>query len=155
MREPPTTGKQLLNCITCGCESSTPFFIITKPGANPRHIGDRLVWVVKSNDLTHWATPLPPSSVNFSYLKLYWSIEPKLYKHDLKLSAKTNCNIAGMMNGKYFTNFPKLMLIRHSALPPDAIIRWDKHHKETYKNKTKQKHLKLKLGQYTNSHKNR
>jgi hypothetical protein len=62
-------------------------------------------------------------SVNLSYLKLYWSIEPKLYKHELKLSAKTNCNIAGMMNGKYFTNFPKFMLIRHSALPPEAIIR--------------------------------
>jgi len=43
LREPPTTGKQLLNCITCGCESSAPFYIITKPGANPRHIGDRLV----------------------------------------------------------------------------------------------------------------
>jgi hypothetical protein len=26
----------------------------TKPGANPRHIGDRLVWAVRSNDLTHW-----------------------------------------------------------------------------------------------------
>jgi hypothetical protein len=60
-----------------------------------------------------------------------------------------------MMNGKYFTNFPKFMLIRHSALPPEAIIRRDKHHKETNKNKTKQKHLNLKLGQYTNSHKNR
>jgi len=23
---------------------------------NPRRIGDRLVWVVRSNDLTHWAT---------------------------------------------------------------------------------------------------
>ena len=45
-----------------------------------------------------------------------------------------------MMNGKYFTNFPKFMLIRHSALPPEAMIRWDK---ETYKNKTKQKRLKL------------
>jgi hypothetical protein len=28
----------------------------TKPGANPRHIGDRLVWAVRSNDLTHWTT---------------------------------------------------------------------------------------------------
>jgi hypothetical protein len=28
----------------------------TKPGANPRRIGDRLVWVVRSSDLTHWAT---------------------------------------------------------------------------------------------------
>jgi hypothetical protein len=24
-REPPTMGKQLLNVITCGCESSAPF----------------------------------------------------------------------------------------------------------------------------------
>ena len=29
---------------------------ISKPGANPRRIGDRLVWVVRSsNYLTHWA----------------------------------------------------------------------------------------------------
>ena len=28
----------------------------TKPGANPRCIGDRLVWAVRSNDLTHWTT---------------------------------------------------------------------------------------------------
>ena len=28
----------------------------TKPGANPRCIGDRLVWAFKSNDLTHWTT---------------------------------------------------------------------------------------------------
>jgi hypothetical protein len=28
----------------------------TKPGANPCHIGDRLVWAVRSNDLTHWTT---------------------------------------------------------------------------------------------------
>jgi len=25
-REPPTMGKQLVNLITCGCESSSPFF---------------------------------------------------------------------------------------------------------------------------------
>ena len=28
----------------------------TKPGANARCIGDRLVWAVRSNDLTHWTT---------------------------------------------------------------------------------------------------
>jgi len=44
-REPPTMGKQLVNFITCGCESSAPLF--TKPGANPRSIGDRLVGVVR------------------------------------------------------------------------------------------------------------
>ena len=34
-----------------------PFLSFTKPGANPRRIGDRLVWVVRqSNYLSHWAT---------------------------------------------------------------------------------------------------
>jgi hypothetical protein len=32
-REPPTRGKQLVNFIICGCESSAPFFVITKPDA--------------------------------------------------------------------------------------------------------------------------
>jgi hypothetical protein len=27
-REPPIMGKQLVNFITCGCESSAPFFVI-------------------------------------------------------------------------------------------------------------------------------
>jgi len=36
--EPPTMGKQLVNFITCGCESSAPFFVIY-----PHRIGDRLV----------------------------------------------------------------------------------------------------------------
>ena len=31
-------------------------FVINKLCASPRRIGDRLVWVVKSNDLNHWAT---------------------------------------------------------------------------------------------------
>jgi hypothetical protein len=42
-KEPPTMGKQLVNFITCDCESSAPFLKFTMPGANPRHIGDRLV----------------------------------------------------------------------------------------------------------------
>jgi len=46
-REPSTMGKQLVIFITCGCESSAPFLQFTKPGANPRRIGDRLVWVVR------------------------------------------------------------------------------------------------------------
>jgi len=29
-REPPTLGKQLVNFITCGCESSAPFFVNQK-----------------------------------------------------------------------------------------------------------------------------
>jgi len=31
-RQPPTMGKQLVNFITCGCESSAPFFVIYKAG---------------------------------------------------------------------------------------------------------------------------
>jgi hypothetical protein len=34
-REPPTVGKQLANFITCGCESSAPFFVIYKAGCEP------------------------------------------------------------------------------------------------------------------------
>jgi hypothetical protein len=30
--KPPTMGKQLVNFITCGCESSAPFFVIYKAG---------------------------------------------------------------------------------------------------------------------------
>jgi hypothetical protein len=41
--EPSTMGKQLVNLITCGCESSEAFLQFTKPGANPCRIGDRLV----------------------------------------------------------------------------------------------------------------
>ena len=48
----PGENKQLVNFITCDCESSAPFSVIHKKlGANPRRIGDRLV--VRSNDLTH------------------------------------------------------------------------------------------------------
>jgi hypothetical protein len=34
-REPPTMGKQLVTFITCGCESSAPFFVIYKAGREP------------------------------------------------------------------------------------------------------------------------
>jgi len=34
-REPPTMGKQLVNFITCGCESSAPFFVMYKAGDEP------------------------------------------------------------------------------------------------------------------------
>ena len=33
--EPPTMGKQLVNFITCGCESSALVFIIYKAGCEP------------------------------------------------------------------------------------------------------------------------
>jgi hypothetical protein len=34
-REPPTMDKQLVNFITCGCESSAPFYVIYKAGREP------------------------------------------------------------------------------------------------------------------------
>jgi hypothetical protein len=34
-REPPTMGKQLVNFITCGCESSALFFVIYKAEREP------------------------------------------------------------------------------------------------------------------------
>jgi hypothetical protein len=34
-REPLTMGNQLINFITCGCESSSPFFVIYKAGREP------------------------------------------------------------------------------------------------------------------------
>jgi hypothetical protein len=34
-REPPTMGKQLVNFITCGCESSEPFLVIYKARREP------------------------------------------------------------------------------------------------------------------------
>jgi hypothetical protein len=34
-REPPTMGKQLVNFITCGCESIAPFLVIYKAGREP------------------------------------------------------------------------------------------------------------------------
>ena len=34
-KEPPTLGKQLVIFITCGCESSAPFFVIYKAGCEP------------------------------------------------------------------------------------------------------------------------
>jgi hypothetical protein len=48
------------NCWTLSLEAANRvhiFLKFTKPGTNPRRIGDRLVWVVRSsNYLTHWAT---------------------------------------------------------------------------------------------------
>jgi len=34
-REPPGMGKQLINFITCSCESSAPFLVIYKAGREP------------------------------------------------------------------------------------------------------------------------
>jgi hypothetical protein len=56
-REPLTMGKQLIIFITCGCKPSAPFFVIYKAGREPTPYW--FVRVVRSNDLTHWATQAP------------------------------------------------------------------------------------------------
>ena len=56
-REPLTMGKQLIIFITCGCKPSAPFFVIYKAGREPTPYW--FVRVVRSNDLTHWATRAP------------------------------------------------------------------------------------------------
>jgi hypothetical protein len=43
-REPPTMGKQLVNFITCGCESSAPFFVTHKAEREP-------MWLLIQNSL--------------------------------------------------------------------------------------------------------
>jgi hypothetical protein len=45
-------GKQLVNSITCRCQSSAPFLQFTKPGVNPRRIGDMMV-IQLPNSLSH------------------------------------------------------------------------------------------------------
>ena len=84
-REPPTMGKQLVNFITWGCESSAPFLWFTKLGANPRRIGDRLVWPVRSSNLTHWVTLL--NKTKWAYDLLYMTI--------------TNRNVLRPLQSKY------------------------------------------------------
>ena len=37
-REPPTMGKQMVNFITCDCESRAPFFVIYKAGSRWTHV---------------------------------------------------------------------------------------------------------------------
>jgi hypothetical protein len=40
-----------------------PFLWFTELCANSRRIGDRLVWAVRSNDLTYWATRAPSNTL--------------------------------------------------------------------------------------------
>jgi len=52
-REPPTMGKQLVNFITCGCESSTPLFCNLQSRARTHAV---LVIGLYEYYITHWAT---------------------------------------------------------------------------------------------------
>jgi hypothetical protein len=55
-REPLTMGKQLVSFITCGCESSAPFFVIYKPGQTQDIIQvNNLDYYIKNfYSLFHW-----------------------------------------------------------------------------------------------------
>ena len=52
-RESPTMGKQLVNFITCGCESNAPFFVNYKAGRDPTEINKSVnvcvIGVIKPN----------------------------------------------------------------------------------------------------------
>ena len=58
-REPPTMGKQLVNFITCGCESSAPFLA---------HLTQRVMWAI----LITWR----PSSSSVVRRKLFQKSSP-------------------------------------------------------------------------------
>jgi hypothetical protein len=52
----PTMGKQLVSFIACGCESSAPFLLFTKPGANPgrTNVDSLVVFVFLNRFKTYW-----------------------------------------------------------------------------------------------------
>ena len=56
-REPPTMGKQVVNFITCGCESSAPFFVIYKAGyfvtaTHHRHMSDYIFFFMTEVEMS-------------------------------------------------------------------------------------------------------
>ena len=107
-REPPTLGKQLVNFITFGCESSAPFLLFTKLGSNPRRIGDKLVWVVRSNDLTHWATWAPI---------LFWILYIKhIYRIYLVDDCLSFCPFSYYLWQLYCLSFELWLLITHFGI---------------------------------------
>jgi hypothetical protein len=69
-REPPTMGKQLVNFITCGCESSAPFCVIYKAGREPTTywwLVCMSCWVIQQpNSLSHPG----PSVLPYRYVEL-------------------------------------------------------------------------------------
>jgi hypothetical protein len=67
-REPPTMGKQLVNFITCGCESSAPFFVIYKARAQTHAVLVLGLYELLVNYLTHWV--IRPSPVHLSMTKV-------------------------------------------------------------------------------------
>ena len=58
LREPPTIGKQLVNFITCDCESSAPFFVIYKVGlviGLYELLGNPTTWLIEPPGPFRWS----------------------------------------------------------------------------------------------------
>jgi hypothetical protein len=70
-REPPALGKQLVNFIICGCESSAPFLLFTKPGANRTVLVVCLYELLPSNYLTHWAPGPLLTHINITTITVF------------------------------------------------------------------------------------
>ena len=71
-REPSTMGKQLVNFYHLQLRVECTLFCNLQ---SRTRIGDRLVWIVISNDLTHWATRTPAVMYNtspFQYTPLFY-----------------------------------------------------------------------------------
>ena len=56
-------GKQPVNFITCDCESSAPYFVNYKAGANPRVLVIGL-YELLGNPTTHLIEPPGPKEIN-------------------------------------------------------------------------------------------
>jgi hypothetical protein len=87
-----------------------PFLWFTKPGANPRRVGDMLVWAVRSNDLTHQATRTPQHKY---YIHLYrqkwhkWRC-PFVQANFIPVFCKIYCESCS-----YFRLFSTLVIWKH------------------------------------------
>jgi hypothetical protein len=78
-REPPTMGKQLVNFITCGCESSAPFCNLQSLARTHTVLVIGLYELLdKSNYLPHWVNRALYLYIYFSFSKIKFSeIEKK------------------------------------------------------------------------------
>jgi hypothetical protein len=87
----------ILNCVMF---HSSCLSFCTNRGTNPRRIGDRLVWAVGSNDLTHWATWIPTTREH-RYYKEWYILEHK--KGCTRLAAASDKVYQLLANGWWFS----------------------------------------------------
>ena len=100
-REPPTMGKQLVNFITCDCESSSPFFI--RPS-------------LKRDVL--WYTTVRPFHMSRSNLRTPWPIHFKFHRV-IGIDGLTDCILYGEISnfhsrvmGLYSSNCMRFFVCR-------------------------------------------